>query len=170
MRVVQCVKYGSHEDLVVNEVDAPGPPGPDQVKVQIKTAGIQFSDLVRIKGEYQDNTEPPFTVGGDAGGIVTAVGDGVADIALGDSVITPGGCVEEINIGAKRVTPVPPGTELDAAASFRNNYATGLWGLQLARIEPGETLLVHGCQTYTTGCTVHQQCFTRLDTRKLQAP
>ena len=144
MKVIHCVKYGSHRDLVVAEVDPPGPPQPGEMSVRIKTAGIQFSDLVRIAGDYQEKSELPFVIGGDAGGVVTAVGDGVEGFRVGDAVLTPGGCVERVNVAARRVTPLPEGTDLEQAASFRNNYATGLWGLQLGRLCPGETLLVHG--------------------------
>jgi len=144
MKAVHCVKYGSHKDLVVVDVERPGKPQTGQVKVDVKTTGIQFSDLVRIAGEYQDSTEPPFTVGGDAGGLIAEVGEGVEGFEVGDRVITPAGCVEEINISARAVTKLPAGTDLELAASFRNNYATGLWGLQYGRLQPGETLLVHG--------------------------
>ena len=40
MKVVYCVKYGSHEDLEVQEIEAPGAPGPGQVKIDIKARGI----------------------------------------------------------------------------------------------------------------------------------
>ena len=144
MKVVYCVKYGSHEDLEVQEIEAPGAPGPGQVKVDIKARGIAFSDLVRIAGNYQDKSDFPFVVGGEGAGFVTEVGDGVEGIALGDLVLTPGGCVEQVNVPAKALTPIPEGVDLNVAASFRNNYATAYYGLQRANLQAGEVLLVHG--------------------------
>ncbi len=142
MKVVYCVKYGSHEDLEITEIDAPGAPADGQVKVDIKSRGIQFSDLVRIAGNYQDSSELPFVVGGEAAGIVSEVASDVQGLSVGDRVLTPGGCIEQINISAKAVTPIPETADMDVAASFRNNYATAYYGLQRANLQPGETLLV----------------------------
>lgn len=144
MKAVHCVKYGSHNDLEVVDLDPPGPPAKGQVKIDIKTTGIQFSDLVRIAGDYQDSTEPPFVVGGDAGGLIAEVGEGVDNFTVGDHVLAPVGCIQQVNLSARGVTKLPAGIDLEQAASFRNNYATGLWGLQVGRLQAGETLLVHG--------------------------
>ena len=139
MKAVHCTKLGSYLDLEVVEVPEPGDPEPLQVKVALEVRGIQFSDLVRFSGEYQVQTPLPFVVGGDAAGTVIAVGSEVEGIDVGDRVLSPGGCVEQIN-----VTPVPAGIDLAAAASFRNNYATAYYGLQRGMLQAGETLLVHG--------------------------
>lgn len=144
MKAAFCEAFGSHEDLVVREIDDPGPPAAGEVSVDIKVCGIQFSDLVRIAGNYQDKTVPPFIVGGDGAGIVSAVGEGVDDVGVGDAVLTGTGCVEKANVLARRVTRLPEGADLELASAFRNGYATGYHGLQLARLQPGETLLVHG--------------------------
>lgn len=144
MKVVQCVKFGTHLDLQVNEIDPPGKPAPGQVKVALTARGIQFSDLVRFEGNYQVDSPLPFIVGGEAAGTITDLGEGVEDLAVGDAVICPGGCVELVNINASAVTIIPPGVDPNIAASFRNNYATALDGLQRANLQVGETLLVHG--------------------------
>jgi NADPH:quinone reductase len=144
MKVVYCVKAGSHTDLEIQEIDAPGAPGPGQVKVDIRSRGIQFSDLVRIAGNYQDKSGFPFVVGGEGAGEVSEIGEGVQGISVGDLVLTPGGCVEEINVPVKAVTLIPEGVDLNIAASFRNNYATAYYGMQRAGLRAGEVLLVHG--------------------------
>ncbi len=144
MKAVYCTKLGSHKDLEVREVDKPGSPEAGQVKVELKAHGIQFSDLVRIAGDYQVQPELPFIVGGEGAGIITELGPGVSDFAIGDRVLTQGGCIEQINVAAETLTQIPRGADLHAAASFRNNYATAYYGLQRANLQPGETLLVHG--------------------------
>ncbi len=144
MKAAFCEQYGSHEDLVVREIDEPGPPAPGEVSVDLRVSGIQFSDLVRIAGNYQDKTVPPFIVGGDGAGVISAIGDGVEGFAVGDAVLTGVGCVERANVPVRQVTRLPEGTDLELASAFRNGYATGYHGLQLARLQPGETLLVHG--------------------------
>lgn len=143
MKAVYCEKFGSHKDLVVREIDPPPAPGEGEVTVDVAVRSIQFSDLVRIQGNYQDNREPPFLMGGDGVGVVSAVGEGVA-MAVGDIVLTGAGCVEQVTVPAASVLPLPPGIDMAAASSFRAGYTTALHGLQLSRIAPRETLLVHG--------------------------
>ena len=74
----------------------------------------------------------------------TAIGEDIDNLAVGDQVICPGGCVEEINISSRAVTKVPAAVDLNVAASFRNNYATAYYGLRRGMLKAGETLLVHG--------------------------
>ena len=144
MRAVLCEEYGGHENLVVREVDEPGDPGPGQVKVALATREIQFSDLVRFKGEYQVSSELPFVAGGDGGGEVIAVGEGVTRVRVGDTVLSPGGCVERVVVDERSLTPLPDSIDLDAAACFRGAYQTALLGMQRADLQQGEVLLVHG--------------------------
>ena len=144
MRAVLCEEYGGHENLVVREVDEPGDPGSGQVKVALATREIQFSDLVRFKGEYQVSSELPFVAGGDGGGEVIAVGEGVTRVRVGDTVLSPGGCVERVVVDERSVTPLPDSIDLDAAACFRGAYQTALLGMQRADLQQGEVLLVHG--------------------------
>ena len=144
MKVVHCTKHGSHNELEVLEIDPPGTLEPGQVKVGIEARGIQFSDLVRIEGNYQEQSALPFVVGGEGAGRIIEVGEGVEDLKSGDVVLSPGGCVEQINISAKAVTRLPTDVDINIAASFRNNYATAYCGLQHANLKAGETLLVHG--------------------------
>ncbi len=144
MQIVQCERWGSHTDLVIKQVPVPGPLAANEVRVNLQARGISFSDLVRIKGDYQDTAALPFTVGGEAAGTIIEVGSSVIDLRVGDRVLSPGGCVEQINVAAQRVSLLPPNVDLAVAAAFRSNYATAYYGLQLANLQPGETLLVHG--------------------------
>jgi len=144
MKAVYCTAFGSHQDLKILDVEPPSAPAVAEVQVAIKARGIQFSDLVKIGGNYQDQSKPPFVVGGEAAGIITALGAGVTDYAVGDAVLCFGGCVEQANVAASTLVAVPQGADLNAAASFRNNYATAYYGLQRAQLQAGETLLIHG--------------------------
>jgi NADPH2:quinone reductase len=144
MKAVFCEKLGGPDDLVMREIDDPPPPGPGQVQVALAARGVAFTDVLMIAGEYQVKPTLPFVVGGEGAGTVVAVGDGVEDLAPGDRVLCPGGCVEQVVVDAARVTRLPPTVAFGAAAAFRANYATALYGLQRARLAAGETLLVHG--------------------------
>lgn len=144
MKAVYCTKFGSHQDLQIVEVDSPGHPAENEAQVEIKARGIQFSDLVKIAGNYQVKAELPFVVGGESAGIITDIGSAVSEFSVGDRVLCFGGCVERVNVLASTLVLVPEGADLNAAASFRNNYATAYYGLQRANLLAGETLLVHG--------------------------
>jgi NADPH2:quinone reductase len=144
MKAVFCERLGTPDDLVVREIDPPGAPGPGQLKVALRARGVAFTDVLMIAGEYQIKPAVPFIVGGEGAGEVLAVGEGVTGFAVGDRVLCPGGCVEQVLVAAERATLLPPTVPFDAAAAFRANYATALYGMQRARLQGGETLLVHG--------------------------
>jgi NADPH2:quinone reductase len=144
LKAVLCEKFGTPKDLVVKDIEPPDPPAPGEVQVNLKVRGIAFSDLVRMAGDYQDKREPPYVVGGDGSGVITAIGDNVDAFTIGDKVIASGGCVEIVNVSASTVTKLPDDIDLEAAAAFGNNYLTALHGLNLSRLKSGETLLVHG--------------------------
>jgi NADPH:quinone reductase len=144
MKAVYCETLTGINDLVVREVPAPGKPGPGELRINIKARGVAFTDVLMARGEYQVKPPLPFIVGGEGAGVITDVGEGVTGFAPGDLVLTPGGCVETVLTRAERVTRLPAGVDLVAAAAFRANYHTAYYGLQRARIKPGEVLLVHG--------------------------
>ena len=144
MKIVQCEQYGSYKDLKLREVPLPGPVDDFEVQVAITARGLSFSDLVKIAGTYQEASTLPFVVGGEGAGIVTQVGSAVNHLRLGDRVLAPSGCVEHLNIDARRVIKLADSIDMEAAAAFRSNYATAYQGLQLANLQAGETLLVHG--------------------------
>jgi NADPH2:quinone reductase len=144
MRAVFCEKLGGPDDLVVRDIDEPAAPGSGEVKVALAARGVAFTDVLMIAGEYQVKPELPFVVGGEGAGTVLAVGADVDGLAVGDRVLCPGGCVEQVVVTAERVTRLPDSVDFAAAAAYRANYATALYGLQRGRLRGGETLLVHG--------------------------
>lgn len=144
MKAVFCEKLGTPDDLVVREIDPPGAPGPTELKVWLNARGVAFTDVLMVAGEYQVKPRLPFIVGGEGAGVITEVGDSVRGFAVGDRVLCPGGCVEQVLVEQSRVLRLPDNVAFDVAAAFRANYATGLYGLQRARLKKGETLLVHG--------------------------
>jgi len=144
MKAVFCEKLGTPDDLVVREIDPPGAPGSGQIKVWINARGVAFTDVLMAAGEYQVKPELPFVIGGEGAGVVTEVAPDVTEFTVGDRVLCPGGCVEQVLVDTSQVTRLPDSVDFEPAAAFRANYATGLYGLQRGRLEKGETLLVHG--------------------------
>ena len=144
MKAVLCESLDGPDSLQVREVPAPQIENKDQVKVDLKARGLSFTDILMSKGEYQVKPKLPFTVGGEAAGVVSEVGSDVTSFAPGDLVLAPGGCVEQVVVRERQLTPLHENSDLVAASSFRSNYQTALYGLQRGRLQGGETLLVHG--------------------------
>jgi NADPH:quinone reductase-like Zn-dependent oxidoreductase len=85
MRAIVQTAVGGPEVLTVSEVPTPQP-GPGQVLVKVKAAGINPVDVAVRAGYYPLLGEPPFTIGWDIAGTVEALGDGVTAFQPGDAV------------------------------------------------------------------------------------
>lgn len=145
MRAFRLQEAGTPPSLI----DVPTPePGPGQVRIDIRACGLNFADLLMIKGRYQDTPEPPFTLGMEVAGTVNALGDGVTGLSIGDRVAVyagQGGLAEQGVFDAARVTPIPSAMSFEHAAAFQIAYGTGHIALaHRAHLQPGETLLVTG--------------------------
>jgi NADPH2:quinone reductase len=133
--------------LQLEDVELP-PLAPDEVRLRIRAAGVNFPDLLMARGKYQHKPELPFVVGGERSGEVIAVGADVTALKVGDSVIgagVTGGFAEECQLPADAVRPLPAGTGFATAACFTTAYLTAYVALvRRAELRLGETLLVHG--------------------------
>lgn len=123
-------------------------PGAGQILVNIRACGLNFADLLMIKGSYQDTPEAPFTLGMEVAGVVDAVGESVNGFAPGDRVMVfagQGGLAERGAFAAERALPLPEAMSFEDAAAFQIAYGTSHMALaHRARMQPGETLLVTG--------------------------
>ncbi|GAC1587937.1 MAG: NADPH:quinone oxidoreductase family protein [Candidatus Velthaea sp.] len=135
---------------VLRLTDVPEPqPGPGQVLVQVDAAAVNFADLLLCRGRYQEKPALPFTPGLEAAGRVVANGPG-ARVNVGARVIfmptlPEGGYQECVVANEAALLPVPDGFPIDDAAALHVAYATAHVALhRRAKIERGETLLVHG--------------------------
>ncbi|MDR5652081.1 NADPH:quinone oxidoreductase family protein [Ruixingdingia sedimenti] len=123
-------------------------PGPGEVLVRIAACGLNFADLLMLKGEYQERPATPFTLGMEVAGTVAALGPGVAGPAPGTRVAVfagSGGLAEWGVFPAARALPIPDAMPFAEAAGFQIAYGTSHLALDhRARLQPGETLLVTG--------------------------
>ena len=146
-RAVIGHEFGPPESYELTEYD-PGPPGPGQVRVAIKAAGISFVDVLTARGEYQFKPPLPFIPGSEYAGVVEALGEGVDDFAIGDRVFGSGmgGIFAEAGLfSARNVDRIPEGLDFVSAAVFPVNYQTALHALaDRAQAKAGETLIVLG--------------------------
>ncbi len=147
MKAVRCVELGGPDKLTIQDLPVPEP-GVDQVRLKVAGCGVNFADSLIIQGKYQHKPDLPFTPGMEVGGTITAIGAGVETLKPGQTVIGmtgTGGFAEEVVCPARDVMVCPDGLDPVIAASLPVAYGTAHLGLDhRARLQPGETLLVHG--------------------------
>jgi NADPH:quinone reductase len=147
MKAVLCKAFGPAETLVLEEIASPEAKK-NEVLLQVHAAGVNFPDTLIIEGKYQFKPPFPFSPGGEAAGVITAVGEKVSHLKVGDRVMALtgwGSFAEEVAVPGYNVIPVPPSMDFASAAAFGMTYGTSMHALkQRANLQPGETLLVLG--------------------------
>ncbi|MDH0288818.1 NADPH:quinone oxidoreductase family protein [Pseudomonas sp. GD04087] len=147
MKAVLCKAFGPAETLVLEDIASPEPKK-NEVLLQVHAAGVNFPDTLIIEGKYQFKPPFPFSPGGEAAGVVGAVGEKVSHVKPGDRVMALtgwGSFAEEVAVPGYSVMPIPDGMDFASAAAFGMTYGTSMHALkQRANLQPGETLLVLG--------------------------
>ena len=148
MKAMVCEAFGGPEVLALRDVPDPPPPGTGEIQVRIGARGVQYVDVLMLAGKYQFKPEPPFIPGSEAAGVVTAVGESVADFRVGDRVMsrhTLGACAEIGNAKSVLCDKVPDALSIEQAGVFRGAYTTAYHALlQRGRMVAGEWVLIHG--------------------------
>ena len=133
--------------IEVRELEDPTPKK-GQVRIRVESAGVNFPDLLMSRGLYQMRPPVPFAPGGEAAGVVDAVGEGVEGLAVGDRVLALtffGAFATHIVVGEKQAVKVPESMDLETAGAFAFTYATSYHALvDRAALREGERLLVLG--------------------------
>ena len=145
---MRALLVSSHESADFTEGWTVPPPGPEEIRVKVSACGLNFADLLMIKGTYQDTPPLPFVPGLEVAGTILSVGEAVQGFALGDRVSAycgAGGLAEEVNVHASRCRTVPENMSDDVAAGFQIAYGTSHLALtRRARLQAHETLVVLG--------------------------
>lgn len=144
MKAIRFERTGGPEVLEV--VDLPTPePGPGQVLVRHEAVGINFIDTYHRTGLYP--VKLPCTPGGEAAGVIEAVGDGVVRHKVGDRVayMSGFGAYAEANVvAADRAVRIPDGFDSRiAAAILLKGMTTEAFIRRTYPVKAGETVLVH---------------------------
>lgn len=146
MRAVVITRHGDPDVLRVEERPEPTP-GPGEVVVDVRAAGLNFADVMARMGLYPDAPKPPVVVGYEVAGEVAAVGSGVDGVAVGDRVMAGtrfGGHAERVAVPAAGAVPLPDHISFAEGAAIPVNYSTAWAGLMTyANLQPGERVLVH---------------------------
>jgi len=145
MKAFQISDYGVPPML--SDIPTPSPTA-GELRVRIAACGLNFADLLMIKGQYQERPAPPVTLGMELAGIVEAHGPGVTVPALGSRVAVyagHGGLAQAGCFPAERCVPLPDDMPFTEAAGFLIAHGTSHLALtRRADLRPGETLLVLG--------------------------
>jgi NADPH2:quinone reductase len=147
VRAVLCKEFGPPESLELADLPEPAA-GAGEVVIDVATASMNFPDLLTIQGLYQFKSEPPFVPGVEGAGTVSAIGDGVTHLTVGQRVMAVGvvgAFAEKWVMNAGACIPIDDSLSFDVAAALTLAYGTSYHALkQRAMLQPGETLLVLG--------------------------
>jgi NADPH:quinone reductase len=148
MKAIRVNEFGTSQVLQLKDVPDPRPQK-DQVVVRVMAAGVNPVDTYMRSGAYARKPDLPYTPGTDSGGVIEAVGPAVQRFKPGARVYTSGtisGSYAELALCEEsQVHPLPANISFTQGAAVGIPYATAYRSLfQRARVEPGETVLVHG--------------------------
>ena len=145
MKATVVHEFGAEEVLRYEDVDDPAP-GPDEVLIRVRAAGINRGDLGWRMGTYTAGMALPFIIGWDIAGTVAAAGEGVSGFRPGDRVVArvpQGGYAELASAPAHQTVKIPEGVSFEQAAALPVAYLTSWFALKhQGALQPGETCLV----------------------------
>jgi NADPH:quinone reductase-like Zn-dependent oxidoreductase len=146
---VRAVVITTHGDPSVLRVEErPDPvPGPGEVVVDVRAAGLNFAEVMARMGLYPDAPKPPFVAGYEVAGEISALGPGVEGVRVGDRVVAGtrfGGHAERVAVRATDALPLPEDLTFAQGAAIPVNYATAWAALMTyGNLQPGERVLIH---------------------------
>ena len=142
---LEVAKPGALESMRLREV-ARCAPGAGEVEVDVRFAGINFRDVMKAMGMFQEHLGDAFMFGDESAGVIVRVGDGVSGFSAGDEVI----CVHEgsfgrhITVAVENVHHKPAHLSLEEAAALPMVFLTVHYALNhVARLQAGEKILIH---------------------------
>lgn len=151
MRTVRFHEYGEPADVLRLETAPVPEPGPGRIRVAVHACGLAPADWALCRGLFAGAL--PRGVGCDVSGIVEAVGEGVADVAVGDPVFGTADFAGQPSAGAADRAvmdhwfAVPEGLDLTRAAALPMALSTAYWHLARLGLTPGRTILINGAGT-----------------------
>jgi NADPH:quinone reductase-like Zn-dependent oxidoreductase len=148
---VVAAAYGGPEALAVVEAEVP-PPGRGEVTIEVRAAGVNPVDFKLYSGAFgMSPNNLPVRLGFEVAGVITEVGpDAIGPsgpLSVGDEVIaypTQGGYATAVTVRAKVVVPKPAELSWEQASGLLLVGATAVHAVAVAKVSPGDTVLVHG--------------------------
>ena len=164
MRTVRFHEYGEPADVLRLETTAIPDAPAGRIRVRVHAAGLAPADWALCRGLFPGKL--PRGIGCDVSGIVDAIGEGVADVALGDRVFGTADWAAEASAGAADHAimdhwfAVPEGLGLSEAAALPMALSTAYWHLARLGLAADRTILINGAGT-TIGYAAVQIALTR---------
>ncbi|HEY8337775.1 MAG TPA: NADPH:quinone oxidoreductase family protein [Tardiphaga sp.] len=147
MKAILCSQFCGPDDLVLADIADPVAES-GQVVIAVKSAALNFFDILMIQGKYQIKPPFPFSPAAEVAGVIESLGDGVSGLKVGDRVMASvgyNGAREKVAVPAASVVKIPDNLDFDRAAGVIITYGTALHALEdRASPKPGETLAVLG--------------------------
>jgi putative PIG3 family NAD(P)H quinone oxidoreductase len=157
VRAVTLPSHGGPEVLTLAGVpDATA--GPGEVLVDVAATAVNRADLLQRQGFYEPPAGASPYPGLECSGVISALGEGVAGWSVGDEVcalLAGGGYAEKVAVPVGQLLPLPAGLSLVEATALPEVTCT-VWSnvFQLAALQPGERLLVHGGTSGIGTCAI----------------
>ncbi|MBY8881635.1 NADP-dependent oxidoreductase [Actinacidiphila acidipaludis] len=157
-KAIAFAEFGSPDVLRVQERDVPQP-GPGQVRIAVRVAGVNALDH-KIRSGQMNQVFPvslPHVPGVEAAGVIESLGEGVEGLTVGEAVFgqTATGAYAELALAdAGRIAIKPDTVGWEQAAAIPVAAETTYRALELLRVQPGETLLVHAAAGAVGGVAV----------------
>ncbi len=148
MKAIRVHEFGGPEVLKLEDVPELRPAA-GQVVVRVHAAGVNPVEAYIRTGTYASKPSLPYTPGNDAGGVVTAVGEGVKRVKASDRVYVSGSLTgtyaEQALCNEAQVHRLPDNVSFEQGAAMGVPYGTAFRGLYLrGEAKAAETVLVHG--------------------------
>jgi len=143
MKAARFSRFGGPDVLEI--VDLPDPhPGPGQVRIAVRAAGVNASDWKKRQGLM--DTELPQTLGYEAAGIVDETGPGVTGVSIGDRVygFSGAGAAQAELAVLSDYAPIPLSLDFAGAASLPSALETAMRGLEQLGVTGGCTVVING--------------------------
>jgi NADPH2:quinone reductase len=146
-RALLLTKAGDPQFLKIVELPVE-PPGPGQLRVRVRAAGVGSTDLIVLAGKYRYAPKIPLVPGYEVAGVIDAIGADVAGFEVGQHVAALtvyGGFAEVLVREAEHFVPIPDGVSDRDASAVILNYGTA-WQMihRVAKVRAGRTALVTG--------------------------
>ncbi len=153
-------KPGNYEQLKYERHPMPDP-GPGQVCIEVRAAGVNFADTIVRMGLYasaKEYVQGPISPGFEVSGVVSAVGKGTQNLSVGDKVFALSlfnGYASHLVVNQGYVFPKPESMSFDEAAAIPTIFLTAWYALhELAHPRPGAKVLVHSAAGGVGGALV----------------
>ncbi|HEX4160521.1 MAG TPA: NAD(P)H-quinone oxidoreductase [Rhizomicrobium sp.] len=147
MRAIRIENPGPDYRLVLGETERPDP-GPGEVLIRVRAAGVNRADLLQGEGRYPPPAGASPILGMEVSGEIAALGTGTKGVEAGEKVcalVAGGGYAEYCAAPTGSVLELPKGIDVVEAAGLPEAHFT-VWTnlMDSARLGPGETVLIHG--------------------------